>query len=144
VRPKKTTTVDRVKLLTVGTNRVKGLIYDRSAIEERSIPGFMHFHESLSDAWFQQLLSEDSYPVFKNGVRLREFRKPTQTTRNEALDCTGYAYCALVALGPINAEIEDQRLIAEVNAAEEEPEEEVYVPSYGGQGGFVGGGGFRI
>ncbi len=99
-----------MKLLTVGTNRVKGLIYDRLSIGSNATPGFCHFHRDLGDVYFQQLLSEDSYPVFKNGVRLREFRKPTQSTRNECLDTRVYAYAALIALGPLMPDQEDKRL----------------------------------
>ncbi len=144
VRPKKTTTVDRVKLLTVGGHRVKGLIYDRCAIQTESTPGYMHFAADLGDTFFQQLLSEDSYPVWKNGVRLREFKKPTQTTRNEALDCTTYGYCALIALGPLNHDAEDARLIAEIKSKETEEEYDDPMQYAGASGGFVGGRGWKI
>lgn len=152
VRPKKSSTVDRVKLLTVGTNRVKGLIYDRSAIVppkepgSQIMPGTMHFHRDLSDVYFQQLLSEDSFPVFKNGVRLREFKKPTQSTRNEALDCKAYSYAALVALGPLAPDAENARLLAEKaerdRVAAGQPEEPEERPVQ--HNGFVNSGRWRI
>lgn len=152
VRPKKSSTVDRVKLLTVGTNRVKGLIYDRSAIVppkepgSQVMPGTMHFHRDLSDVYFQQLLSEDSFPVFKNGVRLREFKKPTQSTRNETLDTKTYSYASLVALGPLNFEAENARLLAEKaerdRVAAGQPEEQEAPPVQ--HNGFVNSGRWRI
>jgi len=144
VRPKKGTTVDRVKLLTVGGHRVKGLIYDRVSIVSNATPGFMHFHAALPDAYFQQLLSEDSYPVWKAGVRLREFRKPTQSTRNEALDCATYSYAALNALGPINPDAENARLLAEKTQREEQQQQAEEPYEAPRQQGFVRAGGWRI
>jgi phage terminase large subunit GpA-like protein len=146
VRPKKSSTVDRVTLLTVGGHRIKGLIYDRCAIippaEGDCIPGTMHFHHSLTDEWFQQLLSETSTPVWKAGNRLREFKKPTQSTRNEALDCKSYSYAAYIAIGALNLnhDAEDKRLVAEKDAreAEQQGQETYEEASPVASGGFLG------
>jgi phage terminase large subunit GpA-like protein len=135
VRPKRTTKVDRVTLVTVGGNRAKGIIYDRCTIMEQG-NGYMHFSDTLPEDWFRQLLCENSYPVFKAGVRYRQFIKPANA-RNEALDCAQYALAAYVALGPMNFDIEDAKLEAQGQApAEKKP--------INTRRGFVGAGGWRI
>lgn len=135
IRPKRGGTVDRVTLLTVGTNRAKGLIYDRATIQSPG-PGYMRFNAELTDDYFTQLLSEDSYPFYKNGVRHRQFTKAANV-RNETLDCAVYALAAYVALGPLNFDAENERL-----AKAKEPEQPKAVKRKGT--GFVGAGGWRI
>jgi phage terminase large subunit GpA-like protein len=135
VRPKRTTKVDRVTLVTVGGNRAKGIIYDRCTIMEQG-NGYMHFSDTLPEDWFRQLLCENSYPIFKAGVRYRQFIKPANA-RNEALDCAQYALAAYVALGPMNFDSEDAKLEAQGQApAEKKP--------INTRRGFVGAGGWRI
>lgn len=137
--------VERVRLLSVGTNRIKGVIYDRAAYEpsQDARAGFMHFPSSYRDEWFEQLLSEVSSPLFKNGVRLRIFKLPPGR-RNEALDMRVYAIAALRALGPQNWTAIEAMLQEEKAAEKQVPDEKPVVSHSYGEGGFVGGRGFRI
>lgn len=135
VRPKRSTKVDRVTLITVGGNRTKGIIYDRCTISDPG-NGYLHFSDTLPEDWFRQLLAENSYPVFKAGVRYRQFVKPANA-RNEALDCAAYALAAYVALGPMNFETEDAKLVAQ-GGPPPEPKKAARTTS------FVGAGGWRI
>ncbi len=135
IRPKRHSVVDKVSLLTVGTNRAKGIVYDRSTIQSDG-PGFMRFSDTLGPEWFGQLLSESSYPFYKNGVRYRQFSKPNNA-RNEALDCAVYALAAFVALGPQNFELAEAKLVKVKEPAAEAP-----APQR--RSGFVGGAGWKI
>jgi len=135
IRPKRHSTVDKVALLTVGTNRAKGIIYDRATIQSPG-PGFMRFSAELPEDWFTQLLAENSFPFYKNGVRHRQFTKDSNA-RNEALDCCVYATAAYVALGPLNFTAEDERLAR----AKEPQQPKQDAPR---KVGFVGAGGWKI
>lgn len=112
-RAKKSKT-DKVKLLMVGTNRIKGYIYNDATIEEPG-PGFMHFPDTYDMEFFKQLLMEDSTSIIRSGHTIRIFTKPSATAegatdRNEALDRRVYARGALYASGSVNWEAEDTRL----------------------------------
>ena len=100
--PRKSKT-DQVRLIMVGTNRIKTYLYSRATIEFEG-PGYMHFSEDYSAEWFKQLLSEDCYSVIRMGVTYRTFKLPEATPeggtdRNEALDCRVYSLGALYARG---------------------------------------------
>lgn len=135
IRPKRHSTVDKVALLTVGTNRAKGIIYDRATIQSPG-PGYMRFSAELPEDWFTQLLAENSFPFYKNGVRHRQFSKATNA-RNEALDCGVYALAAYVALGPLNFTAEDEKLVKAKEPQQPKPDAPRKV-------GFVGAGGWKI
>jgi phage terminase large subunit GpA-like protein len=110
--------VDRVNLLMVGVNRIKSLIYDRALLgappDGAPPSGYMHFPSTYTVRWFEQLLSEDSRPVFKSGVVYREFYVPTgegKSARNEALDMRVYALASLYNR-PTNWEYEEAQNLA--------------------------------
>lgn len=125
--------MDKVRLLTIGTNRAKGIIYDRCTIEEGN--GYVEFSDKMPDEWFQQLLSEDSYPFWKNGARYRQFVKPANA-RNEGLDCAVYALASFVALGAVNYDYEEKQL----SDGQEQKPKEAKKP----QRGFVGVQGWKV
>lgn len=106
--------VERVTLLMVGTNRIKDLIYDRALLETGGGVGFMHFPKSddYNEEFFKQLLSENSYPEIKAGVRYRRFVHEADEDgvkqRNEALDRRVYAMAALYARGAVNWDLEEK------------------------------------
>lgn len=104
--------VEAVRLIMVGTNRIKTFIYSRTSISVPG-PGFMHFPKSYTDEWFKQLLAEESRNEFEAGQSFKVFSMPTSipdggTDRNEALDCRVYAYGALYASGTVNWEHEER------------------------------------
>lgn len=101
--------VTQVTLLMVGTHRIKGLIYNRSVITNPG-PNYIHFSEAMTMADFEQLFSEESTSVFKDGVQYKEFCLPsTGNQRNEELDCAVLAHAAFYALGPKNFTFEEKR-----------------------------------
>lgn len=114
---------DRLKLLMVGTNRIKSFIYNRSTIGSEG-SGYMHFPESYTAEWFKQLLAEDSNTVIDNGNQFQVFYMPAitpenGTDRNEALDMRVYALGALYARGIPNWKLLEKRIkegITEQNA----------------------------
>jgi phage terminase large subunit GpA-like protein len=132
-RPKKSK-VDRVTLLSVGTHKIKGLLYDNATIIDPETPGYMHFpcvvgkeggrseFAGYTEDWFKQLLAEGSMPVFRNGKKLREFFMPTGVKRNEALDMRVYTRAAMFALGPLDWDREEKLLLK--TRPDAEPEEE--------------------
>lgn len=83
----------RVKQFTVGTYTVKNIIYTRLALTEYG-PGYIHFPSTLDEEWYKQLTSEKLKPVYEKGIEVRK-EWVNIRTRNEALDCTGYAYSGL-------------------------------------------------
>lgn len=125
-RPKKSK-VERISLLSVGTHKIKGLIYDNASIIDPMTPGYMHFPTSYSEDWFKQLLTEGSMPVFRNGKKLREFFMPVGAKRNEALDMRVYTRAAMFALGPLDFDREDKALLKSKPGAEPEEEYEEIV-----------------
>ena len=83
----------RVKQFTVGTYTVKNIIYTRLALTEYGA-GYIHFPSTLDEEWYRQLTSEKLKPVYEKGVEVRKEWVKIRT-RNEALDCMGYAYSGL-------------------------------------------------
>jgi phage terminase large subunit GpA-like protein len=128
--------VERVRLIMVGTNRIKAYIYSRASIEVPG-PGYMHFPESYTDEWFKQLLSEESRSVTLGGQEFKEFKQPEVTPDggtpfNEALDLRVYALAALYARGGANWDYEERQNLQTIVQvpSESSPEGQVYQPQH--------------
>lgn len=104
---------DPIKLILVGTNRIKTYIYNRATVLEPG-PGYLHFPEEYTEEWFRQLLVEDWKDVYEAGHLFRVYTMPEvqaegSTNRNEALDLRVYAQAALYARGVPNWEFEERK-----------------------------------
>jgi len=90
----------QIDLYTLGVDEIKSLVYTRLNNMAPG-PGYIHFpiHDSFTAEWFEQLTAEIIKTKFKAGVPYRVWELPSGR-RNEALDCAGYAYAALVLLNP--------------------------------------------
>lgn len=77
----------------VGVDGIKSVIYSRLRIAEPG-PGYMHFPLSADEEYFKQLTIEKRVIHYKHGNPIGRWEKK-QGERNEALDCTVYAYAAL-------------------------------------------------
>lgn len=134
-RPNKSK-VTKVTIYLVGTNYIKGQIYDRANIET---PGtrYIHIGKEIDNEWCQQLFAETSRPVWKDGIRYRQYECP-KNTRNEGLDTTVYLLAAFANLGRVNWDYEEKNLKTEdqPTVQQEKPQ-----PIARTVGGFVGGGG---
>lgn len=118
--------VERVRLIMVGTNRIKSYIYNRATIEAVG-PGYMHFPASYTIEWFKQLLAEDFTNEVINGNLVRVFAMPQvmdtatdRSARNEALDLRVMNQAALYARGGINWDAQERRNLATI-PAEQDP-----------------------
>lgn len=121
--------VERVRLIMVGTNRIKTYIYNRATIETPGAPGYMHFPMTYKIEWFKQLLAEDFTIEVINGQPVRVFAMPKvvdkaldRSNRNEALDIRVYNQAALYARGGINWDLEERRNLATIPPELAEPE----------------------
>lgn len=109
---------DGIRLIMIGTNRIKSYIYSRSTISTPG-PGFMHFPEAYTLEWFKQLLAEDCRRVITAGQSFLEFYMPSvmpegSTDHNEALDMRVYSMAAMYARGATNWEYEEKCNLATI------------------------------
>jgi len=81
------------KPIMVGVNAGKEAIRQRLLVEEPG-PGYCHFPVERSDAWFEQLTSENLTIERRQGMTVRKWTLK-KGLANEALDCRVYAYAAL-------------------------------------------------
>lgn len=86
----------KVNLFIVGVSSAKDIIFSRLK-ERQAGPGYCHFPEGRDGEYFRQLTAERVVTRYVQGFPQRVYVKDP-STRNEALDCRVYAYCALVAL----------------------------------------------
>jgi phage terminase large subunit GpA-like protein len=82
-----------IRLYMIGTDTAKEVVYNQLAVLEKG-PGYCHFHDSLDDAYFEGLVSEEIKLSWKHGQQRREWVCPAGT-RNEPLDTAVYALAAL-------------------------------------------------
>ena len=118
----------RVDVWAVGVDTAKDLIYGRLKKISEPGPGYVHFDASTDEAWIDQLTSETLIYRTVMGRRVRQWKPKSSGVRQEALDCTVYAYAAMYGRG--GAELlrgrtaRAQPLVAveaPVDAAETEP-----------------------
>lgn len=82
-----------IRLYMIGTDTAKEVIYNQLAVAEKGA-GYCHFHDSLDDAFFDGLVSEEIKLSWRHGQHRREWVCPAGV-RNEPLDTAVYALAAL-------------------------------------------------
>lgn len=97
--PKKPSKVKRGFVYPVGVDTAKDVIYGRLKKVPTPGPGYMHFDADTTEEWFEQLTSETVVYRISQGRRVRLWRPRQTGIRQEGLDCTIYAYCALQSRG---------------------------------------------
>ena len=85
-----------VTLYMVGSDTIKTTIHGRLRHTEKGA-GSLHFGQGADDEFFQQLTAEKQQLRTVKGFPVREWVKKS-SDRNEALDCTVYAYAVLQLL----------------------------------------------
>lgn len=83
----------------VGVDTVKELLYGRLRKVIAPGPGYLHFDATTDEEWLEQLTSETVVHRISQGRKVRVWRPKQTGIRQEALDCTVYAYCALQGRG---------------------------------------------
>jgi len=86
-----------IRLFTIATYAAKDRIFSRLKIPQPG-PGFMHFHEKVTEEYFEQLVGEKKITVRDKRTRTRKAVYVKTYNRNEALDLTVYCYAALFCL----------------------------------------------
>jgi phage terminase large subunit GpA-like protein len=86
-----------IQLYTVGVDLVKDTIYGRLRLE---LPGhgYIHFSTGLPEEFYDQLTAEKRMTKYTRGFPRQEWTLKSGK-RNEALDCSVYAYAAASLLG---------------------------------------------
>ncbi len=99
VWPKKASKVKRGYVYSVGVDTVKDVLYGRLKKVPAPGPGYLHFDATTTEEWFEQLTSETVVYRVSQGRRVRLWRPRQTGIRQEGLDTTVYAYCALQSRG---------------------------------------------
>ena len=89
----------KVDVWLIGVDTVKDLLYGRLRKVIEPGPGYMHFDANTEDVWIEQLTSETVVYRMTMGRRVRLWRPRSSGIRQEGLDCTVYAYAAMVGRG---------------------------------------------
>lgn len=107
----------KMPVYTLGVDELKQSEYTRLEIAEPG-PGYCHFPatDEFSESYFEQLTSEEIYMRMVMGIPKPSWRLKRGHRRNEALDCSGYDYAALVLLRP-NMDALEQALTGKSKAA---------------------------
>lgn len=92
----------RVDVWTLGVDTVKDLLYGRLRKVAEPGPGYLHLDADTTEEWVKQLVSETTVYRISQGRRVRVWKPRSSGVRQEALDCTVYAYAALVARGGVD------------------------------------------
>lgn len=82
-----------VEVYPVGSDTIKSTLFARLKLNAPG-PGYMHFHAKASPDFFSQLTAEKQITRYVKGFPVREWVKKSGA-RNEALDCSVYAYAAM-------------------------------------------------
>lgn len=88
-----------VDLYTVGTDQAKSSIYARLKLT-RPGPGYCHFPNTYTEAFFEGLTAEKALTVYTKGFPKLVWKKPAGVP-NEPLDIRVYQYAALAILNPV-------------------------------------------
>jgi phage terminase large subunit GpA-like protein len=88
-----------VDVWLIGVDTVKDLLYSRVKKVIAPGPGYLHFDATTEPEWFDQFASETVVHKISMGRRVRMWRPRATGTRQEALDCTVYAYAAMIGRG---------------------------------------------
>jgi phage terminase large subunit GpA-like protein len=124
--PKKATRTKKGQVYPVGVDTAKDVLYARLKRVTAPGPGYIHFDADTTEEWFEQLVSETVVHRISQGRRVRLWRPRQTGVRQEALDCTVYAWCALQGRGGAELLRNRAKNIAAKAAAvtDEQPERE--------------------
>ena len=91
----------KVDLWLVGVDTVKDILYARLRKVPKPGPGYIHFDNTTDEVWFEQLTSETVVYRVSQGRKVRLWRPRQTGIRQEGLDCTVYAYAAMIGRGGV-------------------------------------------
>lgn len=117
-----------VALWLVGVDTIKALLYGRLKKVIAPGPGYIHFDANVDDEYFAQLTSEVCVTRLSQGRRMQSWKPKKMGIRQEALDCTVYAYAAMLGRGGAELlSVRARRPVKAVETAEAavEPDEKV-------------------
>lgn len=97
--PKKASKAKVGQVWLIGVDTAKDVLYQRLKRISAPGPGYVHFDATTDEEWLEQLTSETVVYRVTNGRRVRLWRPRQTGIRQEALDCTVYAWCALQGRG---------------------------------------------
>lgn len=122
----------KVKLLTIGTDALKDILFARVKVDKAG-PGCIHLPAGISPLWVGQLTAERVVKRYENGRPVRRYVLPAHA-RNEALDMYCYALAGLLSLG----EHQREQLGALVEQLARKPDEKAAeAPAPPAREGFV-------
>lgn len=121
---KKKTTIPGmpVDLYTVGTDQAKSSIYARLRLS-RPGPGYCHFPDNYTEAFFEGLTAEKALTVYTKGFPKLIWKKPAGVP-NEPLDIRVYQYAALSILNPVWKALQKRLESEPPQETEAEPDDE--------------------
>jgi phage terminase large subunit GpA-like protein len=91
--------VKRGEVYAIGVDTAKSVLYQRMQRVTAHGPGYIHLDASCDEAWLEQFSSETRVYRIVQGRRVPLWRPRQTGIRQEALDCTVYAWCALQGRG---------------------------------------------
>jgi phage terminase large subunit GpA-like protein len=89
----------KVDVWLIGVDTVKDVLYGRMRKVTEAGPGYVHLDATTDEAWLEQLTSETVVYRLMMGRKTRLWKPRTAGSRQEALDCTVYAYAAMIGRG---------------------------------------------
>ena len=119
--PKKASKAKVGQVWPIGVDTAKDVIYQRLKRVNEPGPGYVHFDATTDEEWLEQLTSETVVHRVTQGRRVRLWRPKQTGIRQEGLDCTVYAWCALQGRG--GAEVLRRRGLRRPADAAAPPEE---------------------
>jgi phage terminase large subunit GpA-like protein len=108
--PKKASKAKVGQVWPIGVDTAKDVLYQRLKRVTVAGPGYIHFDAAVDEEWLEQLTSETMVYRIVQGRRIRSWKPRNSGVRQEALDCTVYAWCALQGRG--GAELLRRRVTA--------------------------------
>lgn len=95
-----------VFLYTLGVDKLKNQVIGRLQIAldpdnpATARPGYCHFPTGRDASYYEQLTAERLVTTLRANRRVTEWKKDSDSARNEALDCRVYAYAAFLIRAP--------------------------------------------
>jgi phage terminase large subunit GpA-like protein len=89
----------RVDLWPIGVDTIKDVLYGRMKKVTEYGPGYIHFDAATEAEWLEQLTSETVVYKVIQGRKVRQWKPKKESSRQEALDTTVYAYAAMLGRG---------------------------------------------
>jgi phage terminase large subunit GpA-like protein len=90
--PKKASRTKLGKVWPVGVDTAKDVLYQRIKRITEPGPGYVHFDATTDEEWLEQFTSETLVYRMTQGRKVRIWRPRQTGIRQEALDCTVYAW----------------------------------------------------